>query len=109
MNLLQSFGVSNVVQFINKKSDLEKEISEKESELRLIKESDGVRDYSHERVFLDKSNPHYCRAEMASITGDTVGDPLKDTSGPSLNILIKLSSILSVVFSPLFLNTSYFA
>ena len=40
----------------------------------------------------------------ASIVGDTVGDPLKDTSGPSLNILIKLSAILSLVFSPFFVN-----
>jgi Na+/H+-translocating membrane pyrophosphatase len=49
----------------------------------------------------------YKKAENASITGDTVGDPMKDTSGPSLNILIKLSSIISVVFGTLFVNTSY--
>ncbi len=40
----------------------------------------------------------------ASVVGDTVGDPLKDTSGPSLNILIKLSAILSLVFAPFFVN-----
>lgn len=45
--------------------------------------------------------------EKASIIGDTVGDPMKDTSGPSLNILIKLSSIISVVFGTLFVKTSY--
>jgi K(+)-stimulated pyrophosphate-energized sodium pump len=40
-------------------------------------------------------------AHKASIVGDTVGDPFKDTSGPSLNILIKLMSMVSVVFAGL--------
>lgn len=38
----------------------------------------------------------------AVVTGDTVGDPFKDTSGPSLNILIKLMSVMSLVLAPIF-------
>lgn len=48
-------------------------------------------------------------AEKASIVGDTIGDPLKDTSGPSLNILVKLSSIISVVFADFYIKTGYAA
>jgi K(+)-stimulated pyrophosphate-energized sodium pump len=40
----------------------------------------------------------------ATVVGDTVGDPFKDTSGPSINILIKLMTIVSVVFAPLFVS-----
>ncbi len=60
---------------------------------------DNAKKYIEEGHFGGKgSDPH-----KAAVVGDTVGDPFKDTSGPSINILIKLMTIVSVVFAPLFI------
>ena len=61
---------------------------------------DNAKKYIEEGHFGGKgSDPH-----KASVVGDTVGDPFKDTSGPSINILIKLMTIVAVVFAPLFVE-----
>ncbi len=59
---------------------------------------DNAKKYIEEGNLGGKGSP----AHKASIVGDTVGDPLKDTVGPSINILIKLMSVISLVLAPLF-------
>ena len=59
--------------------------------------SDNAKKYIEAGNFGGKGSP----AHKAAVVGDTVGDPFKDTSGPSLNILIKLMSILSLLLATL--------
>lgn len=60
---------------------------------------DNAKKYIEEGHYGGKGSP----AHEAAVNGDTVGDPFKDTSGPSLNILIKLMTIIALVFAPLFI------
>ena len=61
---------------------------------------DNAKKYVEEGNYGGKgSNCH-----KATIVGDTVGDPFKDTSGPSINILIKLMTVVALVFAPLFIK-----
>jgi len=61
---------------------------------------DNAKKYIEEGHFGGKGS----EAHRAAVVGDTVGDPLKDTVGPSINILIKLMSVISLVLAPLFLR-----
>jgi hypothetical protein len=82
--------------------------------IKVLEQNSNHEDNTRGKEVIDESHLDYYivkktkkSAEKASIVGDTVGDPMKDTSGPSINILVKLSSIISVVFATLFVKTSW--
>ncbi|MCX5687028.1 MAG: sodium/proton-translocating pyrophosphatase, partial [Candidatus Omnitrophica bacterium] len=65
---------------------------------------DNAKKYIEEGHYGGKGSP----AHKATVVGDTVGDPFKDTSGPSLNILIKLMSMVSIVFASFIIKNTLF-
>ena len=84
--------------------DIKNERDELRKSLAKINEKKGKKeDLSNEDTYRKGTKPH-----KSAVIGDTVGDPLKDTSGPSLNILIKLSAIVSLIFGSYFAQHSIF-
>jgi len=65
---------------------------------------DNAKKYIEEGHHGGKGSP----AHKAGVVGDTVGDPFKDTAGPSLNILIKLMSMVSIVFASFVISHTLF-
>jgi H+-translocating diphosphatase len=71
--------------------------------------------WDNAKKYIEAGNTEHARelggkgsdCHKAAVIGDTVGDPLKDTSGPSLNILIKLMAVESLVFAPFFYNCAH--
>ncbi len=69
----------------------------------MLANAGGAWDNAKKYIESGKHGGKGSQAHAAAVTGDTVGDPCKDTSGPSLNILLKLMTIVSLVFAPLFI------
>lgn len=99
-DILKDSAEKNDVVFVSKVEETEDEKDRRENE-----NISGKRDPDF--AINDANIQFYDDCKEAAVIGDTIGDPLKDTSGPSINILIKLSSIISVVFGGLFVKTQY--
>ena len=94
--LLESFGRMSADDVVNK-PDVRNKVPEAIRAAIVTRAEEMIRAGNGEGIVYGKGSDDH----KATVVGDTVGDPFKDTSGPSLNILIKLISIVSVVFAGL--------
>ncbi|MFG0260009.1 MAG: sodium-translocating pyrophosphatase, partial [Phycisphaerales bacterium JB041] len=94
--LLESFGRMSANDVVNK-PDVRNKVPESIRAAIVTRAEEMIRSGHGEAIVYGKGSDDH----KATVVGDTVGDPFKDTSGPSLNILIKLISIVSVVFAGL--------